>query len=74
MSLGVDNSLELIFDNDMAASWFDSDKHKEELKTVIENTIDRQINFKIRLNETGRSKEEMFVDLSQVIQMPIDIE
>lgn len=58
----------------MAAKWFEDGRRIEELKTVIENTIDKTVQFRIRLNDTGRSKEEMFVDLSKVIQMPIDIE
>lgn len=74
LSLGTDNTLELIFDDDMAAKWFEDGRRIEELKTVIENTIDKTVQFRIRLNDTGRSKEEMFVDLSKVIQMPIDIE
>lgn len=74
LSLGTDNNLELIFDDDMAAEWFESPLHYNELKETIENTVERQVQFKIRHNDTGRSREEMFVDLTKIIQMPIDIE
>lgn len=74
LSLGIDNALELVFDDDMASSWFESENHKEELKLAIENTIDKNVNFRIRLNDSGKSRETSFVDLRKMINIDIDFE
>ena len=74
LSLGQDNALELVFDDDMAYSWFDSDNHKQGLKDAIESTIDKNVNFRVRLNDTGKSREASFVDLQKIINIDIDIE
>jgi len=74
LSLGRDNLLELVFDDDMAASWFETDSHKQGLKNAIENTIDKNVDFRVRLNDTGKSREASFVDLQKIVNIDIDIE
>lgn len=74
LSLGTDGALEIVFDNDMASSWFSTGVHNEELRAAIEDVVDKKVNFRVRYNDTGKSREEAFADLQKIINFNVEVE
>ena len=74
LSVGNQDQLQLVFEDEVAAGVMGTDEHKEELKRLIEEKIGKSIEIEVRHVETGRRFEDSFVDLEKLIQMEVTIE
>lgn len=74
LSLGGDNVLLIVLEDEIAASYLNSEEHKNELEVAIAERIQSRIEVQIQRNETNRPFEESYVDLADVIHMDITIE
>lgn len=74
LSLGGDNILLIVLDDEVAAAYLGREEHKKELEEVIAERIESQVEVRIQLNETNRPMEETYPDLRSVINMEIIIE
>lgn len=74
LSLGGENVLLIVLEDDVAASYLNREEHKKELETEIANRIESQVEIRIQLNESNRPFEESYVDLEQLIHQNIHME
>ena len=74
LSLGGDNVLLLVTDDTVAADILNTPEHRAEISDTIADHIGREVEIKIEQNQTNRPITESYVDLSQVINMDIEIE
>ena len=74
LTLGGDNVLMVVLEDEMAASYLNMEEHKKELEDAIARRVESQVDVRIQLNETNRPFEESYVDLKDVIHMDITIE
>lgn len=74
LSLGNQNQLLLVFDDELAADFADATEHKEEIQKLIEANIGKTIEIEVRYNEEGRRFEDNFVDIEKLVQMDLTIE
>lgn len=74
LSLGGENKLMLVFDDDLAYTYVSEETHKAELVQTIRNRIQKEIDISICENENKRPFEQQYVDLEKIINMEIEIE
>lgn len=74
LSLGGENILLIVLEDEMAASYLGSSGHKEEIEEEIEKRVETHVEVQIQLNQTNRPFEESYVDLEDVIHMDIVVE
>ncbi len=74
LSVGNENQLLLVFDEEMAADFVGRDSHKEELQQLIEEKIGKSVAVEVRHIETGHRFEDKFIDIEKMVQMDITIE
>ena len=74
LSLAGDNRLMIVLDDAMAAKMMSDENHYPEIKSVISDYVERDVEPLIQANESGRPFEEAYVDLTQIINMDITIE
>lgn len=74
LSVGNQNQLLLVFQDEVAASFMGSDAHKEELKQLIEEKIGKAIEIEVRHVEEGRRFEDSFVDIEKMVLMDLVVE
>ena len=74
LSVGNQNQLLLVFDDEVAAGFAGTDTHKEEIKSLIEEKIGKTIEIEVRHVEEGRRFEDSFVDIEKLVQMDLTIE
>lgn len=74
LSVGNQDQLLLVFDEEMAADFVGSEYHKEELQQLIEEKIGKTAAIEVRHMEAGRRFEDSFVDIEKMIQMNLTIE
>lgn len=74
LSVGNQDQLLLVFDNDVAAGFVGSDSHVEQVQQLIEEKIGKTVAVEVRYVEEGRRFEDSFVDIEKMIQMDLTIE
>lgn len=74
LSVGGQNQLLLVFQDEVSASFVGNDAHKKELSDLIEEKIGKTIMIEVRHVEAGRRFEESFVDIEKMIQMDLIVE
>ncbi len=74
LSLGNDNHLQVVFQDEMAAKYVGSEVHREELEQLIADKIGREVQIDVKYLEAGRRFQDNYVDLEAVIHMDITIE
>ena len=74
LSVGNQDQLLLVFDDEVAAGFAGTDNHKEEIKSLIEAAIGKTIEIEVRHVEEGRRFEDSFVDIEKLVQMDLTIE
>ncbi|MGN0342956.1 MAG: DNA polymerase III subunit gamma/tau [Roseburia sp.] len=74
LSLAGDNRLMIVLDDPMAAKMMSDEAHYPEIKNVISDYVERDVEPLIQANESGRPFDEAYVDLSQIINMDITID
>lgn len=74
LSVGNQDQLLLVFEDEVAAGFAGTEGHKEEIRSLIENKIGKTIEIEVRHVEEGCRFEDSFVDIEKLIQMDITIE
>ncbi len=74
LSVGNQDQLLLVFEDEVAAGFAGTDGHKEEIRSLIADKIGKTIEIEVRHVEEGRRFEDSFVDIEKLIQMDITIE
>ena len=74
LSLGGDNVLMIVFEDELAESYVNSEEHRQELMNSISDRIGKEVEIQIKKNESHRPFEESYVDLEKIINMDITIE
>ena len=74
LSVGNQDQLLLVFEDEVAAGFAGTEAHKEEIRSLIEDKIGKTIEIEVRHVEEGRRFEDSFVDIEKLIQMDITIE
>ena len=74
LSVGNQDQLLLVFEDEVAAGFAGTDGHKEEIRSLIADKIGKTIEIEVRHMEEGRRFEDSFVDIEKLIQMDITIE
>lgn len=74
LSVGNQNQLLLVFEDEVAAGFAGTEGHKEEIRSLIEEKIGKTIEIEVRHVEEGCRFEDSFVDIEKLIQMDITIE
>lgn len=74
ISLGGDNKLLLVFDDDMAYTYVAAGTHKQEITDMISKRIGKEIDLIIQENDTNRPFDENYIDLEKIVHMDIEIE
>lgn len=73
VSLGGDNSLLLVFEDEMAESYINTQEHVAELTRVVSSRIGKEIQIQIKRNDTGRPVRDVYPDLEK-LNIEIEIE
>ena len=74
LSVGNHDQLLLVFDDEVAAGFVDTESHKEDVKQLIQDKIGKTIEIEVRHVEEGRRFEDSFVDIVKLICMELTIE
>ena len=74
LSLGGDDRLMIVLDDPVAAGYVEEEDHRNEIRQVISDYIEKEVEIQIQQNQSNRPFEESYVDLSQIINMDITIE
>ena len=74
LSVGNQDQLLLVFDDEVAAGVAGTEAHKEEIRSLIADKIGKTIEIEVRHVEEGRRFEDSFVDIEKLIQMDITVE
>ena len=74
LSLGGDDRLMIVLDDPFAAGYVEEEDHRNEIRQVISDYIEKEVEIQIQQNQSNRPFEESYVDLSQIINMDITIE
>lgn len=74
LSLGGDNALLIVFEDEFAEAYVNSETHRLELEQVISAKIGKEIEVQIKRNDSRRPFEEAYVDIEKIINMDITIE
>ena len=74
LSVGNNDQLMLVFDDEVAAGMIGSDTHKDEIKRLIQEKIGKTVEIEVRHVEEGRRFEESFVDIEKLVHMDLTIE
>lgn len=61
-------------DDPVAAGYVEEEDHRNEIRQVISDYIEKEVEIQIQQNQSNRPFEESYVDLSQIINMDITIE
>ncbi|MCD8046229.1 MAG: DNA polymerase III subunit gamma/tau [Clostridiales bacterium] len=74
LSLGGDNRLMLVFDDEMDYNYAADETHKQEITDQISRRIGKEISIHVQKNESGKPAGDVYPDLEQIIHMEIEIE
>ena len=74
LSVGAQDELLLVFEDEVAAGVMGSDVHKQELRRLIEQKIGKAIEIEVRHVEAGQRFEDSYVDIEKMIHMDLTIE
>ncbi len=74
ISLGNNNKLLIVLENDMAASVIDREECRAEIQSVIEQKVQKQIEIEVRKLEDNTRFENSYPDLEKLVKMEIEVE
>ena len=74
MSVGEQNQLLLVFDDEVQEGFMNTPEHMGELRQIIEEKIGKAVTIETRHVEAGRRFEDSFVDIEKIIHMDVTIE
>ena len=68
LSLGGDDRLMIVLDDPVAAGYVEEEDHRNEIRQVISDYIEKEVEIQIQQNQSNRPFEESYVDLSLMKQ------
>ncbi len=75
LSLGDDNRLTVVLEDGIASDYFTQNpEHKAQLERLLSDFACKEIEVSIQVAKEGGEAAQSFVDLSQLVQMDIEIE
>lgn len=74
LSLGRENRLLIVVEDELAEGYLNREEHKKDLEQLIADKIGKEVEVEVRLNQSNRSFEDSFVDIEKLIHMDITIE
>lgn len=74
LSIGEGGLLSVVLDDSIGYDILTQEGHQEEIADTVSNSIGKEIQVQIQLNETGRPFEQAYVDLEQIIHTEIEYE
>ena len=74
LSLGGENKLMLVFDDDLAYTYVSEERRRMEITERISNRVGKAIEVVMQSNDSGRPFEENYIDLEQIVHMDIEVE
>ncbi len=74
VSLGEDDRLMLVFDNELAYELLMTDAYLAELKQALAQRAGKEIAVLIQKNKTGRPPQETYPDLQQLVRMKLEVD
>lgn len=74
LSLGSDNALLIVLDDEVAEGFINSEDHKKELKDAISARVGKEVELQIRQNDSGFPAEQVYPDIEKLINIDITIE
>lgn len=74
LSLGPENTLLIVFEDEFAESYVNTEEHKQEIAAAVAARIGKEIEIRIQRNESQHSFEDSYVDIEKVIHMELEIE
>lgn len=74
LSLGGDNTLLIVFEDEIAESYVNTEAHLAEISQAIGEKTGKDVEIQIRRNESARPFEESYVDIEKMINMELEIE
>lgn len=73
-SLAEDGSLLVVVEDGLPSDYFREEMHKEELGRIIADFTGKQITLKIQSAQQGRNSEELFPNLTRLVEQKIHME
>ena len=74
LSLGGDNRLMIVFEDEAAYDFVNRGLQRQELADAITSKIGKAVELEMRLLDRGRAFEDSFVDIEKIVNMEITIE
>lgn len=74
LSAGEGNILQIVLPDEIGAGIVKKEEHIQEIKQLIREQIGKEIEIDVRYVEEGRSFEDSFVDIQNLINMEITVE
>ena len=74
LSLGGENRLLIVFEDEVACDFVNRDEQKREIGEAITKKIGKAVELEVRLLDRGRAFEDSFVDIEKIVNMEITIE
>jgi len=74
LSLGGDNKLMLVFDDDMAYTYITEGTRVQEITDSISRRIGKEVELQFEENVSAAPFEENYIDLEKIIHMEIEVE
>lgn len=74
LSAGEGNTLQIVLPDEIGAGVVKKEEHIQEIKQIIREQIGKEIEIDVRYVEEGRSFEDSFVDIQNLINMEITVE
>lgn len=74
LSLGNDNALLIVLDDEVAEGYINSEPHRQELKDAISARVGKEIELQIMRNDSGFPAEQVYPDIEKLINIDITIE
>lgn len=74
LSLGGENTLLIVFDDEFAESYVNTEAHLAEISRAIGENTGKEVEIQIKRNESARPFEESYVDIEKIINMELEIE
>lgn len=71
LSVGENNHLIIVLENEVSAGFVGTEEHKNEIKRIIAEKTGKEMEIDVRQVEEGRAFEDSYVDIEEVIHMEI---
>lgn len=74
LSLGKDNELLILFEDELAESYVNTQEHRQEISNAISAKTGREVEIQILKNESRQNFADAYVDIEKMIHMDLVIE